>query len=811
MNHRLFFFILINVGCLYLIISNRLLLTPTQADSNQSLPLVIEAVHYDGYSLWDVDEAVAIRNMSHGIVNLNGVRLIDSNHTVSEIPPGTSIQPLQLAWVTGDAVAFQQQFGFPPDVTLSDWPGFANDGDAVILLDQDDQLIDVVVYGGEDTTIPGWIGSAVQPYTLTGIFGKEGQILSRKPDPASGLPFPDSNSALDWLQEKGDAYQGRQVRYPGWDMDTFFFPAREEQPASLTIAIAPDNAFDTLLKVINNAQSSLRIATLTFENLSIANALIDAALRGVSTQILLEGSPVGGITDQEKAICQKIEGAGGQCWFMISDQESRIYDRYQFAHAKYMIVDGELALISSENLSPNSMPDDDKNDGTWGRRGVVFITDAPKIVERLEQVFAKDLDPYNHQDLFRWQVDHLKYGAPSTGFAPISSSGGITYTVRFPQAAAFSNIQIFELQQSPENLLRFDDGIFGLIGLAQKGDTLLIQQLQERPHWGPTSANRVDDPNLRLEYFIDAARRGAKVRLLLDSFFDEPDSPISNAATCTLVNELAHEENLQLECRQANPTGLGIHNKMILAHINGQGYVQVGSWNGTELASKGNREVALLAQSDPAYEYLAYMFETDWPHEKFLPVISANFKGFADHALISEILYDSYGTDETEFVEIVNPTLKTINLGHYSLGDAVSREDFEDVRHFPANTILNPGEVIVISTSAVDFFEIYHQWPNFEILETKGEVPNLIDDPTWGDPEAYFRLGNQGDEVILRDENDKIIDLVTYGAGNYPNQVPCPLLPNANYSLERLPYWQDSDNCPEDFRQWPYPSPGKTP
>ena len=811
MNHRLFLLILFSVGCLYLVNSDQPSPTTAGPDTGTSSSLVIEAVHYDGYSLWDIDEAVAIRNMSHDVVNLHGWRLADSNHTVSEFPTGASIQPLQLAWITGNAYAFQQQFGFPPDVTLSDWPGFANEGDAVVLLDQDDQLIDVVVYGSEDTTIPGWSGSAVQPYTLIGVFGKEGQILSRKPDSTSGMPLPDSDSAQDWLQENGDAYQGRQVRYPGWDLDTFFFPVREEQPASMTIAIAPDNAYETLLKVINNAQSTLQIATLTFENLSIANALIDAAHRGVSTQILLEGSPVGGITDQEKAICQKIEDAGGQCWFMISDQENRIHDRYQFAHAKYMIVDGDLALVSSENLSPNSMPYDNKNDGTWGRRGVVLITDAPKIVERLEQVFAKDLDPSNHQDLFRWQADHLKYGAPPAGFAPVLSSGGISYTVRFPQAALFSNIQAFELQQSPENLLRFEDGIFGLIGRAQTGDTLLIQQLQERPHWGPTAGNRVDDPNLRLEYFIGAARRGAEVRLLLDSFFDDPDNPISNAATCSLVNDLGREENLHLECRQANPTGLGIHNKMILAQINGNGYVQVGSWNGTELASKGNREIALLAQSDSAYDYLAYMFEIDWPHEKFLPVIAAHFKGFANHALISEILYDSSGPDETEFVEIVNPTLKTINLGHYSLGDAVSREDFEDVRKFPANTILNPGEVIVITTSAIDFFETYHQWPDFEILETKGEVPNLIDDPTWGDPEAHFRLGNQGDEVILRDENDKIIDLVTYGTGSYPDQIPCPLLPSANYSLERLPYWQDSDNCPEDFRQWPYPSPGNTP
>jgi cardiolipin synthase len=811
MKHRLFFLIFINLCCLYLLLSNRQVSMSAQVDLPVPTSLLIEAVHYDGYSLWDADEAIAIRNMSHQVVELDAWRLADGNNSVSVIPADTLIQPLQKLWFTGNEIAFQQQFGFPPDVTLSDWPGFANDGDEVYLFDQDGLQIDVVVYGKGDTTVYGWRGSAVQPYTLRSIFGKEGQILSRKPDPASGLPLPDSDSASDWLQEYGDAQEGRRVRFPGWDLDTFFFPVREEQQASLTIAIAPDNAYETLLEVINNAQSSLQIATLTFENLSIANALVNAAIRGVSTKIFLEGSPVGGITDQEKAICQKVEGAGGQCWFMISDQENRIYDRYQFLHAKYMIVDGDRALVSSENLSPNSMPDDNKSDGTWGRRGVVMITDAPKIVGRLEQVFNKDLDPSNHQDLFRWQSDHAKYGSPPAGFIPIQSSGGVTYTVRFPQAASFSDIQMFELQHAPENLLRFEDGILGLISRAQEGDTLLIQQLQERPHWGETASNRADDPNLRLEYFIDAARRGAEVRVLLDSFFDNPDGPVSNAATCALLNSLARKENLRLKCRRANPTGLGIHNKMILAHINGHGYAQIGSWNGTELASKGNREVALLAQSDAAYDYLAYMFEIDWPHDKFLPLIAGNFKGFADHALISEILYDPYGLDETEFIEIANPTLKPIDLSHFSLGDAVSREDFEDVRRFPTNTILNTGEVIVVTTSAVDFFDTYHRWPDFEILDTINEIPNLIDDPEWGDKDTFLRLGNQGDEIILRNEFDDIVDLVTYGSGSYPDHIPCPLLTSANYSLERLPYWHDSDNCPADFREWPYPSPGKTP
>lgn len=811
MKHRYILIASINLCCLILLLSGRHLFTTVEAYSTATAPVLIEAVHYDGYSYRDADEAIALRNLTTISVDIGGWLLSDGNTSVSTLPEGTQLQPHQLSWLAGDAVAFRQQFGFAPDVTLARWPGFANDGDEVLLSDPNGQLIDAVVYGDGDTSILGWAGAAVQPYTVRGVFGKEGQILFRKSDNATGLPISDSDRATDWAQAISDATTGRRVRFPGWDLQEFFFPVRDEQSASLTIAVAPDNALETLVETISSAQHRLQITTLTFENLTIANELVKAAKRGVAIEIFLEGSPVGGIADQEKAICQKIEFAGGQCWFMISDQENHIYDRYQFLHAKYMIIDGERALISSENLSPNSMPDDNKSDGTWGRRGVILITDAPQIVEALEKIFARDLDPANHIDLFRWQADHPKYGAPPPGFAPIQSGGGVTYTVRFPHAAIFHGVQMFELQQAPENLLRDEDGILGLVGSAQEGDTLLLQQLQERPHWGASTSNRTEDPNVRLETLIEAARRGASVRFLLDDFFDNPGSLTSNAVTCDLLNRLARDERLQLECRQANPTGLGIHNKMILAHIAGQGYIQIGSWNGSELASKGNREIALLAQSDAAYDYLAAMFESDWPHNVYLPVLTANYRGFANHLLISEVLYDPNGPDETEYIEIANPTHFAIDLGGYGLGDAVSREDFEDVRRFPENTVLNRGEVVVVTTSAVDFFEIYHLWPGFEILDTTPLVANLIDDPGWGDTAALLRLGNQGDEVILRNELDEVIDVVTYGSGSYPGQPACPLLMSANHSLERFPYGRDSDNCPVDFRDWPFPSPGTLP
>ena len=161
--------------------------------------------------------------------------------------------------------------------------------------------------------------------------------------------------------------------------------------------------------------------------------MADAAARGVTVTVLLEGGPAGGVSDQERYVCQRIEIAGGACWFMINDSSAAIYDRYRFYHAKLLLVDGRRVAVSSENWSPNSLPDDDKTDGTWGRRGVVLVTDAPGVVAAVAAMVAVDLDPAHHQDLRRWSTTDGVYGPPPAGFVPLTITGGTTYTVRYAQ------------------------------------------------------------------------------------------------------------------------------------------------------------------------------------------------------------------------------------------------------------------------------------------------------------------------------------------------------------------------------------------
>jgi cardiolipin synthase A/B len=65
-------------------------------------------------------------------------------------------------------------------------------------------------------------------------------------------------------------------------------------------------------------------------------------------------------------------------------------------------------------------------------------------------------------------------------------------------------------------------------------------------------------------------RRGASVRLLLDSFFDDEDGLRSNRATVDYLHRLAQAQGLDIEARLGNATGGGILAKLYLVRFGGE-------------------------------------------------------------------------------------------------------------------------------------------------------------------------------------------------------------------------------------------------
>ncbi|HEX6384935.1 MAG TPA: lamin tail domain-containing protein, partial [Anaerolineae bacterium] len=262
---RLAWLLLAAVLPLGLLLAGMLEWSLVQAGNRGATTVLIDAVLYDGYELNDADEAVRLRNVSSGSVNVGQWTLSDGTST-TVLPAGVTLGSGQLIWLARDGVSFRRQFGFLPDYEVTDsspnvpnlsgtWPGFANSGDEVILRDDGGTIVDCLIYENGNSSGCGgeWSGAVVLPYKVSGVFGEEGQILYRRRDQATGSPVPDTNTAADWAQMTSDAINGRKVLYPGWDLDVFFFTVRATEPAALTVAIAPDNAYQAIVDEIDAA------------------------------------------------------------------------------------------------------------------------------------------------------------------------------------------------------------------------------------------------------------------------------------------------------------------------------------------------------------------------------------------------------------------------------------------------------------------------------------------------------------------------------------------------------------------------------
>jgi hypothetical protein len=619
-------------------------LPPIPLAKAASSSVLIASVYPDTYLSGEPDEAFQLINVSTSPIDLTNWTVTDFEGTITLIGTLASGQTI---WIAREAASFYLEFGFKPDyeyqldsdpavpnLARSGSLALANTGDQLAFFNASSVLVDAVVFQGGATTSTDWSGATINAYTQ-GVFGQEGQILYRRRDQATGRPVSDTDTAVDWAQATDDPINGKKVQYPGWDLDRYFFTHKITQTATITYAVAPDALYSTVATYISQASQSIYYEGYTFDNAHLADLISTtlAAHPGITVTLLLEGGPVGGIENQDKRNCQVIETAGGQCWFIINDSNATpvIHDRYSFQHAKFMIIDDKYLLTGSENLNYTSMPADNKADGTSGNRGVWLVTDSADLIAYALDIFNHDLDPTNHRDLRRWSAADPTYGAPPGGFVPNYSSGGSFYTTTFTTPFSTSGNFFFEVVQSPDNSLRSNGGLLGMVSRAGGGDTVLVQQLYEHPFWGPSSSNPTNDPNPRLEAYIAAARRGASVYLLLDSAFDFVSDSRSNMATCGYVSTLAAGESLNLFCRRGNPIGTGIHNKMVLVKAGGQGYVHVGSINGSENSSKANRELAVQVKSTGAFSYLAGVFWHDWvltggllpptEHRTYLPIV----------------------------------------------------------------------------------------------------------------------------------------------------------------------------------------------
>ena len=195
----------------------------------------------------------------------------------------------------------------------------------------------------------------------------------------------------------------------------------------------------------------------------------------------------------------------------------------------------------------------------------------------------------------------------------------------------------------------------------------------------------------------------------------------------------------------------------------------------------------------------------------FMPVIFKNWPPptptpSPGSVLISEVMYDpAIPETDGEWIELYNPGDYPYDLSGHKLGDEEDKGEGEGMYLFPGGTTLDPHATMVVAYRAFEFYSSFGFFPDFELVNTNPSVPELPRYIAWAS--GVLGLENAGDEVLILDGGDQVLDLVVWGDG-YPYFYPTVGTVAEGHSIERYPPFQDS-NTAQDWREQPEPSPGE--
>ncbi len=807
-------------------------------------PLVkMYMLYTNAFGTPQTDEAVRLINVGNATADLSGWQITNQTGASIVFPQGATLAPGQKIWIANQADSFSQSdgfstyFGFEPDYeygvdTNPSVPnirapaGYAfNDssstsGGAVRVRDTSGATIDTLVYGNYSTVTPGWTGSGVSLYTNS-QYANVGQIFYRKLDEATGLPVADTDTLSDWANNTGDNIDGKKILRPGWALtdpsaeDMFFTKTYTETGVTTKFLVAPDNIYDAIHNLILSATTSITIETYEWRSAPLVTDIINAKHRGVNISVVIDGNQTGGVDNDTLWAAKQWESPTVDIpvYFFAGNINTPDGEyRYDNTHAKFMIVDNTWLATGSENFSSTSMPHDNKANGTKGNRGAFIITNAPDVVAYARRLNNFDFVPGKYPDLVRYPA----VGTPPPTYSPTPLPDFTSYMPIKPTPLVVTENETFQIIQSPDNELRNQDSLIGLVNSAGVGDEVLVEQLYERKYWQTSTSV---GPNPRLEAYIAAAQRGANVQIMLDADFDSCTAT-NNSAT---VNYVSNFGLSNLQAKIGTPSASTIHNKMVLVRHGGVSTVNISSINGSENSSKNNRELGFQVNSSAAYQYYKDVFVYDWgrgfisncfPTPTITPTppggVSATPTSTATptgsptstvtvtatstntptptplgpHIVISEFRTNGPGpnADNDEFIELYNQTSAPIDISGWKINGSSSGGQTSTRLTINASTIIAAHG-------------------HFLATNSQGYSGSVSGDQT------YSSDINDAGGIAVLDPSDNVVDQVgmsgtsAYGEGTRL----LPLTGNLDQSYERKPggsagSGQDTNDNATDFQ-----------
>jgi uncharacterized repeat protein (TIGR01451 family) len=165
--------------------------------------------------------------------------------------------------------------------------------------------------------------------------------------------------------------------------------------------------------------------------------------------------------------------------------------------------------------------------------------------------------------------------------------------------------------------------------------------------------------------------------------------------------------------------------------------------------------------------------------------------------LISEVLYNPSGSDPAgEFIEIYNASPISLTLSGCKVGDEEDYTGSEGMRQFPGGSIA-PGALIVWANNADTFSNTYGFLPDYAHDAGGHPVSETAAYGLWSS--GSLTMTNTGDEVLVLDASDTIIDVIAYDGNSWPGVSGTAIAASTDESLERVPADWDTNDMAVDF------------
>jgi cardiolipin synthase len=548
-----------------------LILTPIIAAQTRQTEthVLITELYPDTATRNERDEYVALTNPSACPVSIAGWSITDTEGTL--IFPAFELAPNQTLYVTRNASAFTAQqssavmigckkpgFEYGPDSdpavpqlqTSGKTFALRNTGDEVILVNEAGEAVDVIMYGACSYTGEEWRGAPLEK-------PREGMIVTRK----GAL---DSDQCDDWLAlPLGASYHEPEV-----------FSCSGE----VTAFVSPDCSFPVLQRELDAAASSIFINLYQFEQPHLMDALGAAVDRGVTVKLLLESSPVGGITTEERYSMNQALKRG---------VEVRLADDPYINHAKYAVIDNRTLIVMTENWKLTGVP----VDNSFGNRGWGIAIREKDVANYFTALFFEDFyrGAAMTADIPEAETSSTEAWIPQGVFAPTFEPVTVT--------GEFTVIPVI----APDSVLG-NETILGTIRNAE--NRIYVQQFSAQRYWG-------EEENVFITTLIAAARRGCEVKVLLDSNDYNLETLNDNDDVVAWLDQVARDEDLNIEANLADLHELGVakvHTKGLI--VDGQtAIISSLNWNGNSVQ---NREVGVIVDSEAVAAFYEAVFLHDW-------------------------------------------------------------------------------------------------------------------------------------------------------------------------------------------------------